>query len=185
MNKPFIILLTGVATSGKSTLRAALKADKDLKDIKYLDMDRAALPLKNREAWRLARLEKLFAKAVNSYDRGESSLICGIGSPEEIMASPHYVPDQKIGYVLLTVPIEQYRMRIKKRVIKQLGQGATRRTYVKEWLNDHYKLTVELNARLKKSIAGQKDSIILDSGDLEPDLVYVKTKGFIQAMAEV
>ena len=181
-NKPFIIVVTGVATSGKSTLLAQLRLDGTIRGVKFLDMDRAKLPQENREIWRLARLEKLFRRAVDNNQNSQSSIIFGIGLPSEIINSSAYSTDLSVGYILLTLPIKDYENRMKRRIIKQLGTGAFRRHYVKQWNSENLAYTRELSRQLKKEVGHQANKLIIDTSKLDPIEVSQLAAEYIKLM---
>ena len=123
MPQPFILVVLGDSTSGKTTLLRGLKKTKALSKVRIHDMDEHGCPDAGREAWRKYRVEELLADAVAAYQLKKSSIIGGWIWPHEIISSPYFSWRLNLKFVFLSIPEKEYRRRLQQRVGRGLTHG--------------------------------------------------------------
>jgi len=153
-NKPFILFITGVSCSGKSSLYDSLKRSKRiLASIIIHDIDENGIPAAGLGPWRIFRVEELFHKAIQNYKKGKSTIICGISLPHEVIDSKQYTNSLNIYFLLLQISHKEYKKRSTERHKKYGGYN------LKKSFRDNKKLTRKLNHQIKN----QKNHFIINT----------------------
>src|SRR5579883_1367251 len=88
--KPFILFITGVSAAGKTTVFERLKKDTSLANIAVHDIDENGIPLVGLTPWRAFRVEELFYNATQNFKDGQSTIICGVSFPHEVIESRYF-----------------------------------------------------------------------------------------------
>lgn len=142
-----IIFVTGVSTSGKTTLRNSLPSSVTI------DIDEGGTPKAGALSWLAWRAEELLAEATEEViDTGKSVVVTGIVWPHKVIESTYIqeVPDNiGIDFVMLTVTKKDLRTRFKDRLNGSKPVGP----YVD--YNWH------LQKRLRQQVAYQRNGFIL------------------------
>lgn len=119
MKKPFILFITGISASGKTTLYEELKKIKELeKTVRFHDIDENGVPPYGRTHWRPFRVEELLSEAIKNFSQGLSTVIVGITQPEEVFSSKQYTQELNVNFLLVEVEFEEFRNRIENRLKK-------------------------------------------------------------------
>jgi len=113
MKKNKIYFVTGVSTSGKSTIIPELKAKLPDKFVVY-DFDEKGVPRNVNQKWRYETTQYWFNVAMNNSKKGKNTIICGYSMPDEIKEiSKKY--DVKSNICLLDVSSKEITKRLNKR----------------------------------------------------------------------
>jgi len=153
-NKPFILFITGISCSGKSSLYKSLKRSKRIpKSIIIHDIDENGVPEVGRDPWRSFRVEELFHKAIQNAKKRISTIICGISLPHEVIDSPQYQTSYNIDFLLLDISHKEHTERSKARHKRYGGYN------LKKSIRDNK----QLSRRLKSQIINQKNHFIINT----------------------
>ena len=162
--EPFILIITGITTAGKSTLLCGLKRRKNsIKNCVFHDMDENGLPSAGLSPWRLYRIEELLYESVQRYEQGKSTVLCGVIYPHEIIDSEHFSADLNLHYLLL---------QNSKRVFGERVDEKIRRKPEFSYMKSHKKHFLKAREHLYNEVASQLRHFVLDSGrSSRPQLV--------------
>jgi thymidylate kinase len=162
VKKPFILFITGISTSGKTTHYEAILNDKKYEEISMHDIDENGVPDVGREYWRKYRVQELYYNATKDYKEGRSSILCGISKPHEIHEFEFAKPEINVHFLLLDLSMETFEKRINERVKKQ---GAEDIIDVPEILL----LTKRLKRSLLNSVSALKNGYVLETDNLSEE----------------
>ena len=118
---PFILVIVGDSTAGKTTLIQNLKKSKKISSTTSIhDMDENGVPEYGREHWRKYRVDELLAEAIEKAQTGKSSIIGGWFWPHEIISSPYFSLSLKLHFLYLRNTTAVYKKRLRQRIGKSL-----------------------------------------------------------------
>ncbi len=153
-NKPFILFITGISCSGKSSIYKSLKRSKRIpKSIIIHDIDENGVPAVGLDPWRSFRIEELFYEAIQNYKQGKSTIVCGISLPHEIIESIQYKFSLNIHFLLLQTPLTEH---IKRNRIRHKRYGGYN-------LKKSIKANKELANKLRNQVINQKHHFIINT----------------------
>jgi hypothetical protein len=115
-SKTFILFITGISGSGKTYLFEKLKDNRKFNELIFHDIDEVGVPEVGRTHWRPYRIEEMLNSALNEYANGRSSVLCGISKPDEILDFKYVKPTHTIHFLLLDIPMDTFRIRMKERL---------------------------------------------------------------------
>ncbi len=164
-SRPFILFITGISGSGKTTVFEKFSKDLSLKasSIEFREIDEKKVPPVGRSHWRQYRVEELLYQAIKNLKKGKSTVICGITLPQEIINSRLYKPSFNIHFLLLDIPISLFSKRVKERIKKTKEE--------KNWEELKYS-TKKLSTRLKNQVVSYKNGLVLDVGKKNVDEIF-------------
>lgn len=177
--KPFILLISGTSGSGKTTIYELLKKDSSLKHINFHDIDENGVPQVGRGAWRKFRIEELYYNAAEKLKTNQSSIICGISMPHEIIESRYYKTNHPVHFLLLETPFTVIRQRLKQRVDEQAKKGTYDESFSKSSWNELIRGNKILKRRLTHSTINQKRGYIVNTARLSRETMYKQVKSLI------
>jgi len=96
IGKPFVLFVTGVSASGKTTLYESLRGDKAFGGIIFHDIDENGVPPVGRTPWRKFRVEELLYESVLALGQGQATVVCGIVKPHEVVESRYFKPSDNV-----------------------------------------------------------------------------------------
>lgn len=170
--KSFILFITGTSASGKSTLYESLKNDPTLKEVIFHDIDEAGVPPVGRGPWRKFRVEELLYEAVQLLDKRKSVIICGIVKPHEVIESRYFQPSQNIHFLMIDVPYEIVKARIRERVDNQPKIGTFDEVFNPDAMQETLLSNKNLLQELRNSISQQKHGHLLDAASLSKQQMH-------------
>ena len=115
--KPFILVILGDSTAGKTTLLSDLKKISALnRKVKIRDIDDLNPPIPGRENWRKYRVDELLYQAIEDNKAGKSAIIGGWLWPFEIITSPYFSHKLNLRFLFLNNTKTEYRRRLRLRL---------------------------------------------------------------------
>ncbi|MFH1182903.1 MAG: hypothetical protein V1690_01420 [Candidatus Moraniibacteriota bacterium] len=108
LKKPFILFITGISGSGKSTMFKGLKKASLGSNVEVHDIDEDGVPFGGRVPWRKYRVLNLFYEAIKKMGKGKSTVICGISLPFEVIDSDYYKPGMRVYFLLLETSYQKF-----------------------------------------------------------------------------
>lgn len=182
----FILFVTGISAAGKTTLYEILKRDDNLSGIEVHDIDENGTPLVGLTPWRAFRVEELLYNAVNDFNQGNSSIICGVSFPNEIIESRYYNQKYNIHFLLLEIPYDVFKQRIDSRIKAAEANGQISESLRKENYQEFLSHTKRLIKKLNDAVTNQRNGHIVNSSDIDANKAFIRTKVIIkQIIAEV
>jgi hypothetical protein len=176
---PYILFITGVSTSGKTTIYESLKSDEELADFEFHDIDESGVPPVGRTPWRAFRVEELFYQATQKLREGKSSIICGITKPHEVIESKHYKPELNIHFLLVDITSDTAVERISRLIEDQSRTENNDEVFDKDSSDEIIVATKSLARILIHSTQNQKNGYILDAGQLRREEMISSAKDII------
>ncbi|MBW4061668.1 hypothetical protein HJC99_03820 [Candidatus Saccharibacteria bacterium] len=125
-DKAFILFITGTSAVGKTTLYESLRADTSLSTVAFHDIDENGVPEIGRGPWRVYRVEELLYEAVKRQTSGQTTIICGITKPSEVLESPYFEQKARINFMLVEASMELIRERFAARVSEKTQKRCLR-----------------------------------------------------------
>lgn len=181
-HKPFVLFVTGVSASGKTTLYESLRADKTLGQLTFHDIDENGVPPVGRSSWRKFRVEELLCESVLALGQGQSTVVCGIVKPHEVVESRYFKPGYNVHFLLVNVPYALAETRIKGRVAAQPKAGAFDADFNPDALQELLLATKELQRELKNTISQQKNGHTLNASNFSKQEMHDETARIIQGI---
>lgn len=184
MNRPpFILFLTGISTSGKTTVYEALRVDRQLRDVEIRDIDEVGAPAAGLGPWRLFRVEELFLQAIVRFRDGESTIICGVTVPHEVLTSKLYEPALNVHFLLLNVPLNVFRQRIEERRREHQKSSALTLEATPYYWETHALHSRRLARELLNEVSNLKNGHLIDTANLDQPALITQTKQAIQSLS--
>ncbi len=165
MQKPFILFITGISASGKSTLYESLQKDRALNSIEFHDIDEDGVPDVGRSPWRSFRVQELLHRGVKNLKNRKSTIISGISKPHEVIESKLYKPDLSINFLLLDIPISIYEKRMEPRLIAAAKHGDNEAN-LEDFKEENLITTKNLRRVLRNTILNLKSGYFIDTSTL-------------------
>jgi thymidylate kinase len=174
-----MIIITGAAATGKSTVTRLLREQlpKDKFDIH--DIDESDKWTNSYEEWRDAKIEYWLRRSISSNKAGITTVLCGIIYPENVRATNYYNGAIPIKYFLLDASLEAITSRFKRKLEAQEKSGLKGRNQIDDkeaWL----KRQIEISLELREEYGQIDDATVIDTVNLPVDEVVGKIK---QALA--
>ena len=173
-NEPFILFIVGQSASGKTTVYRKLKRKFARTPMVVLhDIDESGVPDVGRSHWRLFRVDELLNDAKKRYEKGLSTIVCGLILPHEVISSECYETSLKIRFLMFRISQRQFTVRMRSRL---------------ERLNEIEQLKVlqSGNKRLAEVMENQMFNFafgeIIDTSKLTPTEQYQKAVNYIDAI---
>ncbi len=160
--KPFILLVTGISTSGKSAAIEGLKKEAKLSHIKFHDVDGTGIPKAGQGHWRVYKAAELLYYAKKDQEKGTSTVIGGIIPSHEWIDSKEFEKDMNLHFVLLKTDMDKFTKRMKARLKRQRGR--------KDYL-DLFVTNRKLARKLENQIINQKNGHIIDTTNMNKKTV--------------
>lgn len=174
---PQIVVVTGTSTSGKTTLYESLRADGDFSGVAFHDIDEHGIPPVGLGPWREYRVEHLMFDAQARLEKGQSTIICGITKPHEVLESTHLKQDTPISFILVEISDEQIEKRLRERVDRQVSDGKWN-----EALDDAAELikaNFELKRVLHNAVTALRHGYVIDASQLTKQALHDQAKGIM------
>lgn len=182
--KPFIVFITGVSTSGKTTLYESLQKDTDFKEVVFHDIDENGVPDVGRIDWRKFRVEELLYEAIGRQEaQGSSTVICGITFPHEVIESRYYKPEYNVHFIYLENSFEQFEERAMKRVEKHLQNGKFDESFNPDNTQEMLVVVKQQYRILHNSIVNQRNGHLLSVSNLDKQQMHSEAVRLIHEIA--
>lgn len=177
---PFILFITGISVSGKTTLYESLKKDERLSGVRFHDIDEQGVPAVGRVPWRIFRVEELLFEAVERMRKGDSTIVCGITKPHEVIESRYYDPKNNIHFLMVDISLKAFEQRIRKRIQKQEKKGEFDEVFNPDAYQELFLATKRLRKILINSTLNQKNGHLLVVENLDKKEMHDKALAIIR-----
>ena len=156
VSRPFILVVTGITTAGKSTLLKGLKRKRSLaQKVHFHDMDEHGTPQAGRGHWRRFRIDELLHDAVTRYSKGQSTVLCGVIYPHEVLQFEDFSSDLNLHYLLLQNSKAVFGERVDAKIRAKPRYA---------FLRSHKSHFVQERDRLYSEVATQLRHFVIDGG---------------------
>lgn len=159
-----MIIITGAAAAGKSTVTRLLKEYLPKEKFDIHDIDESDKWTNSYEAWRDAKVEYWLRRSVGSKKAGITTILCGIIYPENVRQGGSYKAAAPVRYFLLDVTPEVLTQRYLSKVgskEEKLTGKAEPGTRVERGL----KRQIEITAELRQAYKNVEHAHIIDTND--------------------
>jgi RNase adaptor protein for sRNA GlmZ degradation len=179
---PQIVFITGTSGSGKTTLFESLRGDSDLSNTKFYDIDEGGTPPVGRESWRKFRVANLLFDAMQRLDDGQSTVICGLAKPSEILEFEHFRPGLPVSFLLIEASDDQISERLEARAKEQTAADIWNENIgdIKRMINQN----VRLKPVLRNAVEALKHGYVIDASELSAQALHDQTKQLIIGRGE-
>jgi len=177
---PFILFITGMSTAGKTTVYESLRNDPQLQPCDFHDIDEGGVPPVGRDPWRAFREEELLHGAIESFNAGRSTILCGIFKPHKIIESKQYDPRYNIHFLLLHIPFEVFEERITSRLKDSQHRHET---WDRDSLQDLFVANRALARVLFNSTVNQVNGHVLQTASMSREEMLAATKEVVHHIA--
>ncbi len=111
-----MILITGAASSGKTSAVKLLKEQLPADKFDIHDIDEADKWTNDYEGWRDAKIEYWLKQSIENRKQGIETILCGIIYPKDVVKPPSYSVAQPVEYILLDASPETIQDRYYKKM---------------------------------------------------------------------
>ncbi len=159
MNKNRFFVLTGVNTSGKSSIVKILK-QKNIYNLKILELDDKPVPKVGRTYWQDYRIEELIVESRDILQNSTGKvLIAGVILPHRIEISKRFVPELfNPAYILLNLDKDTLYERLHKR-------HKNDNTLSQDYLSNLYNHNLHIKTILYNETFTRKFGYLLNTSD--------------------
>jgi broad-specificity NMP kinase len=170
-----MIIITGAAATGKSTVTRLLREQLPKNKFDIHDIDESDKWTNSYEEWRDAKIEYWLRRSISSNEAGITTVLCGIIYPENVTTAAYYTDSLPIKYFLLDASPEAITDRFKQKLEAQQKSGVKGRNQISDkaaWL----KRQIEISQELRQEYAKIDTAIIIDTTDMTVEDVLAKVK---------
>lgn len=182
---PVALFITGVSTTGKTTLYERLKNEQVFKQLAYHDIDEVGVPPVGLGPWREYRTQHVLFDANASAKEGHSTVICGIVFPHEIIESPYYDPEL-CPAVFITITAEQSTIeeRFREREAALKKDGGFHESLTEDNFAETLRISEQNQKILVHATASLKEGYLIDSSNLDTEAVYQQVVNILEQHIE-
>lgn len=165
-----LFVLTGLSTSGKTSICKMLKEKK--KGLVVLEVDDESVPDVGRNYWEKYRTEIMVDQAMNEIKAGKDTILTGLIMPYTIEIAESFNRKIEVVYILLDSPLKDVKARLKERLSKS---------------GEDISLTKIMAASRKKrelflnQFATRKNSHVVKTGGKSLNDLYVEVEVILEA----
>lgn len=181
----YAVFITGVSTTGKTTLYERLKSEGAFTQLTYHDIDEVGVPPVGLGPWREYRTQHVLFDANESAKNGDSTIICGIVFPHEIIESPYYDPETcRAIFIAITAQQSSIEERFKQRQKALQEEGGFHESLSEDNLAETLRLSKQNQKVLINAVSSLKEGYIVDSTDLDAEAVYQQVTAILEQHLE-